>query len=72
MQQLRGTSLGCRPQVARGTRTGPWAAQATTSAPVSHAPSSQSPLLKSIQFINPIWASVENEQQFFAILKVKS
>jgi hypothetical protein len=29
-----------------------------------------SPLLNGIQFLNPVWSKIENEEQFFGVLKV--
>jgi hypothetical protein len=29
-----------------------------------------SPFLNGIQFLNPVWSKVENEEQFFGVLKV--
>eukprot|EP00199_Chlamydomonas_sp_CCMP681_P002346 CAMPEP_0119107128 /NCGR_PEP_ID=MMETSP1180-20130426/8098_1 /TAXON_ID=3052 ORGANISM="Chlamydomonas cf sp, Strain CCMP681" /NCGR_SAMPLE_ID=MMETSP1180 /ASSEMBLY_ACC=CAM_ASM_000741 /LENGTH=420 /DNA_ID=CAMNT_0007092569 /DNA_START=78 /DNA_END=1337 /DNA_ORIENTATION=+ len=70
MQKLRGTAAGRRPAcstVVRGLAFRP-----SMPPPVVNPVSSeevQSPFLKTIQFINPIWSTVENEQQFFALLK---
>ncbi|KAJ9513940.1 hypothetical protein QJQ45_021048, partial [Haematococcus lacustris] len=64
----RRTAVRCQPARHRQRQ---WPVRASSATEVLPAASTvaESPLLKNIQFMNPVWASVENEQQFFGVLK---
>jgi hypothetical protein len=68
-QQARGA---CPRQVCSSICKGAFPTRAiSTDKTLQQSERTVSPLLKDIQFMNKVWSTVETEQQFFTILKVR-
>lgn len=70
---MQASQLRARAPRAFSSRAAPVSARRPLRVLATASPIIESPLLKgkAWQFMNPVWGTVENEEQFFKILKVR-